>query len=816
MNGLYENFMINKINGKNVDEMEEKIYNLKTIYYEDDTIESILCSLIQNKWKVEPNFLRHNDLLQQNQSNNKNYPLLNQEYYHYLQNNIDKINSIIKEESVNKPFSLSYFGLETLQNKYLIKTHEGHQESIDYMFMRVASFVKREKWDELQRMYKHLREGYYIHATPTLFNAGTRNAQMASCFLLGSSDNIESIFESIGDCAKISKFAGGIGLHIHDIRSSDSYIYGTNGTSNGIIPMLKVYNDTARYIDQGGGKRNGAFAIYLECYHADIIDFLLLKKNVGSDEARARDLFYALWVCDYFMKCVEKNNDWYLMNPSDCVGLADCWGDKFQEKYMDYVKKGMFTKKIKARDLWIEICKIQIETGTPYILFKDTCNRLSNQQNLGTIKSSNLCTEIIQYSDFNEYAVCNLASIGLTKYLVSNPKIKEIPELLILGKKKCSYCKLAVHYTEKNNIPFEYRDTLTDEDKKMLEGKTFPNIFIKRGNDYQYIGGFTDLWENFITPVFDYNKLGEIVQELVGNLNDIIDKNMYPLEKCEISNLKHRPLGVGVQGLADVFMQLLIPYTSTKARELNSKIFECMYYNALKKSNELARIDGHTYQSFEGSPLSKGKFHFELYEDYDEWKENYTFNFDWEQLRKNILKDGVKNSLFLAPMPTASTSQILNNTESFEPLTSNFYLRRTQNGEFYVMNRNMQKIFKVLNIWDKDMHQRLIYDKGSVLKNERVPPFLREIYKTVWEIPQKHCIEMAASRQRFIDQSQSMNIYLNNPTVEHLTKILMYGWKNKLKTGCYYVRSRILTTSQNFSIDIEKEQNYKACENCSS
>ena len=807
-----------KINNNIKTPDNETLYKLKNNYYEDLSIENKLCSLLVNLLNAGDNFIANVDMLQNNTNKfGEKKPLLDSDYYNFILNNSEKILDIIEKHKNTPSFQLSYFGFETLKNKYLIKSGE-YQENIDFLWMRIASFVKRDKWDELEKMYVNLKQGYYIHATPTLFNAGTINHQMASCFLLGTDDNIESIFQSVAECAKISKFAGGIGLHISNIRSNNSYIHGTNGTSNGIIPMLKVYNSTARYIDQGGGKRNGAFAIYLECWHSDIFEFLLLKKNVGLDEVRARDLFYALWVSDIFMECVEKDKDWYLMNPSDCPDLHNSWGKEFEKNYKNHIDNNNFVKKVSARHLWLEICKIQIETGTPYILYKDNCNKLSNQKNLGTISSSNLCCEIIQYSDFKEYAVCNLASIGLSKFLVENKNIEKIDRVFVLGKRNCSFCDLSKHFLKKFNINFEYTDLITDENKHLLKGTSFPNIYIqlKGETEMKFIGGFIDLWTNFLTYEFDYEHLSEITQELVVNLNDIIDKNMYPIEKCKISNMKNRPLGIGIQGLADVFMKLLIPYDSQKAREINMKIFETMYFSAIKKSVELAKIDKKPYDSFKGSDLSKGIFHFELYDDYDEWKKSYSFNYDWESLRKDVLKYGVKNSLFLAPMPTASTSQILNNTESFEPLTSNFYLRRTSDGEFYVMNRNMQEILKAIHKWNHDMQTRLIFDKGSLIQNETIPSFIKQIYRTVWEIPQKHCIEMAADRQRFIDQSQSMNIYLTNPSIDLLTKIHFYGWKKKLKTGSYYIRTRNMNSSQNFAMNIEDEQNMKECENCSS
>ena len=617
------------------------------------------------------------------------------------------------------------------------------------------------------------------------------NIIVQNCFLLGNDDSIRGIYKSIGDCALISKYAGGVGLHCHTIRSNGSYIYGTNGKSNGIIPMLKVYNDTARYVDQGGGKRNGSFAIYLECWHSDIFDFLLLKKNVGSEETRARDLFYALWVSDFFMECVENNSDWFLFDPSIAVHLNIRFGIEFKRLYQKYIIEEKYTKKIKARELWKEICRMQIETGTPYILYKDQCNKLSNQQNLGTIQSSNLCCEIIQYSDHKEYAVCNLASISLSKCLSSNPNIKKIESVEIITKEGCFLCDLAKYFLKENKISY------TEIHSKV---KSYPQLFINE----ECIGGFQELWKKYLCPIFNFKELGRITESIVENINQIIDKNMYPLEECKHSNIRHRPMGIGVQGLADVFMKLLEPYDSKKSRELNRHIFETMYYYAIKKSIELAKEKG-SYSSFRNSPLSKGKFHFELYDK----KYPYPLLYNWQELRTELLKYGTRNSLFIALMPTASTSQILGNTESFEPLTSNFYLRRTLTGEYYVINRILQNILKGLHLWDENMNQQLTFEKGSIQKIHSIPTYLKPIFRTVWEIPQKHCIDMASDRQYFIDQSQSMNIYLNNPSIELLTKIHFYGWKKVSKLVLIILEVVLLPNLKTSFLTQKKNKNYK-------
>jgi ribonucleoside-diphosphate reductase alpha subunit len=576
-----------------------------------------------------------------------------------------------------------------------------------------------------------------------------------------------------------------------------------------VVDQEHNYQTLIGLAHNGGGKRKGAFAMYIEPWHADIFDFIFARRNTGSEEERARDLFFGLWVPDEFMRRVESDDDWYLMSENLSPGLSKVWGKEFEELYHSYISQEKYTKKIKARELWYEILKSQIETGTPYILYKDTCNRFSNQQNLGTIQSSNLCCEIIEYSDSKEYAVCNLASICLSSCL--KEKSVEGLDFWIFGKEGCFYCDLlksllnkhehAISYTYKSN-----KEHLTSLESSRLVGKTsYPIVY--KGN--VCIGGFKEIWEIYLRPEFDFEKLGDIVGTLVENLNIIIDKNAYPLEECRRSNFRNRPVGIGVQGLADVFMALLEPYDSEYSRTLNRKIFETMYYYALKKSHELALIHG-SYESFQGSPLSKGKFHFEFLSVFEAEK-HLSCGYDWESLRTNIVKDGTRNSLLLAPMPTASTSQIMGNTESFEPLTSNFYVRRTLAGEFYIMNKHLRTILEYANAWKEHNIQALILDKGSIM-NTTIPKGIKDVFKTVWEIPQKHLIEMAADRQMFIDQSQSFNIYMSKGDPAVLTKIHFYGWKKELKTGSYYLRTRAAISSQNFSMDPEKE----ACVSCSS
>lgn len=563
------------------------------------------------------------------------------------------------------------------------------------------------------------------------------------------------------------------------------------------------YQTVFGLVHNGGGKRNGAFAMYIEPWHADIYDFLFARRSTGNEEERARDLFYGLWVPDLFMRRVEENGDWCLMSPNECPGLNDCYGEKFDTLYTEYEQKGMFLKKIRARDLWGEIIRSQIETGVPYMLYKDTCNSRSNQKNLGTIRSSNLCCEIIEYSDSKEYAVCNLASISLPKMLMERD-LTGIKQCIVLGKKTCSYCLLVKYCLTERGVKYKYIEDTTGLPEHLLEvlfesgQKTYPFVFV---ND-KLIGGFNELWVDYLQPRFDFQKLGEVVATITKNLNLVIDKNAYPLEECRRSNMKNRPIGIGVQGLADVFFIMKVSYDSEEARILNREIFECIYYNAIKTSCELSRVHGR-YSSFDGSPISQGLFHFDMYP--KETKRPFSGKYEWDTLREDIHKHGVRNSLFVAPMPTASTSQILGNTESFEPLTSNLYLRRTSAGEFYVSNRYLIKDLEAIGLWNNETVDSLILHKGSVQYMD-IPFYIKQIYRTVWEIPQKSLIDMAADRQFFIDQSQSFNIYLNESSLDKLTRIHFYGWKSGLKTGSYYVRVRAPLSSQNFTIDPMKER----------
>ncbi|MFN4008300.1 MAG: ribonucleoside-diphosphate reductase subunit alpha [Chitinophagaceae bacterium] len=604
-----------------------------------------------------------------------------------------------------------------MEKSYLLKIDGKIAERPQHMYMRVAVGIHKHNIDEVIKTYHLMSERWYTHATPTLFNAGTPKPQMSSCFLLTmKEDSIEGIYETLKQTAKISQSAGGIGLAIHNIRATGSYISGTNGTSNGIIPMLRVFNDTARYVDQGGGKRKGAFAIYLEPWHADVFEFLDLRKNHGKEELRARDLFLALWVSDLFMKRVEANEDWSLFCPNEAPGLSECWGEAFEELYTKYEHEGKARKIVKAQDLWFKILESQIETGTPYILYKDAANRKSNQQNLGTIKSSNLCTEIIEYTSPDEVAVCNLASLALPRFVI--------------------------------------------------DGK------------------------------FDFDKLYEVTYYVTKNLNAVIDNNYYPVEEARVSNMKHRPIGLGVQGLADVFILLRLPFESEMAKMLNKNIFETIYFAAMTASKDLAKEHG-PYETFAGSPVSKGIFQFDM------WGVTPTDRWDWATLKEEVKQYGVRNSLLVAPMPTASTSQIFGNNECFEPYTSNIYSRRVLSGEFIIVNKHLLKDLVQLGLWDNAMKNKIIAANGSIQNIEEIPSDIKELYKTVWEIKQRNIIDMAADRGAYICQSQSLNLFVDNPTTSKLTSMHFYGWKKGLKTGMYYLRTQAAAQAVQFTVEKE-------------
>ena len=592
------------------------------------------------------------------------------------------------------------------------------------MLMRVAVGIHKNDIESVLNTYDLMSERWFTHATPTLFNAGTPKPQMSSCFLLTTQeDSISGIYDTLKQCAQISQSAGGIGLSIHNVRATGSYIKGTNGESNGIVPMLRVFNDTARYVDQGGGKRKGSFAVYLEPWHADVFDFLDLKKNTGKEENRARDLFYAMWIPDLFMKRVKDDGEWTLMCPHECPGLADTHSEEFEKLYLQYEAEGKGRKTIKAQDLWFKILESQIETGNPYMLYKDAANSKSPQKNLGTIKSSNLCTEIIEYTDKDEVAVCNLASMALPKYVT--------------------------------------------------DGK------------------------------FDHDKLFEVTYQATLNLNRIIDNNYYPIAEAERSNMRHRPIGLGVQGLADTFILMRYPFDSPQARELNRDVFETIYYAAMTASKDLAIKDG-AYETFEGSPTSRGEFQFDM------WGVKPTDRWEWDVLKEEVKKHGVRNSLLVAPMPTASTAQILGNNEAFEPYTSNIYTRRTLSGEFVVVNKHLLRDLVNLGIWNDGLKNKLIAGNGSIQEINEIPDNLKELYKTSWEISQKVIIDMAADRGAYIDQSQSLNIFMENANFAKLTSMHFYGWEKGLKTGMYYLRTKAARDAIKFTVDKSQLEKPKA------
>jgi ribonucleoside-diphosphate reductase subunit M1 len=733
-------------------------------------------------------------------------------------------NHAILQECIDytRDYFFSYFGFKTLEKSYLLRVNDIVVERPQHLFMRVSIGLYGKDIQKVISCYHDLSRHYYIHATPTLFNAGTPRNQLASCFLVAmKDDSINGIYETLKDCAMISKYSGGIGLHIHDIRGFGSSIKGTNGTSNGIVPMLRVFNDTARYVDQGGGKRNGSFAIYLEPWHSDIIEFLQLKKNHGDEQSRARDLFYGLWIPDLFMKRVLNKEMWSLMTPDVCRGLSDCHSKEFEELYTKYEREGKYVKQVPAQSLWLQIINSQIETGTPYLLFKDHCNSKSNQQNLGTIKSSNLCTEIIEYSNEKETAVCNLASINLSG-IVQNQSLHN-KNIVIHTKPNCNYCLLAKGWIKRLGGNYQESNYSTENElqewKESTGFKTFPQVWI----DGEYIGGYTELIE-FTRPSIDYERLSYITRKLVRNLDRTIDVNFYPIPETKVSNLSHRPIGIGVQGFADMLMKLRYPFDSEEAREVNKKIFGCIYYNAVSESCNIAKeralIGGSclnkyenklssetylgAYSSFKGSPISKGLFQFDL------WGVSPVGGYDWEALRSDVMYYGVRNSLLVAPMPTASTSQILGNHECFEPITSNIYLRRTLAGEFVLLNSYLMEDLADLDLWSLDTKDNILLHNGSV-QNLSMPVELKRLYATVWEIPQKSLIDMAADRAVYICQSQSLNLFMEEPTVSKLSNMHFYSWKKGLKTGIYYLRTQPASKAQMFTIDAKKID----CLNCS-
>jgi len=649
----------------------------------------------------------------------KKAPLLSDEVYKVIQDNKDRLDSTI---IYNRDYGYDYFGFKTLERSYLLKLNGKIAERPQHMLMRVSVGIHLDDLDAAIETYELMSKKYFTHATPTLFNSGTPKPQMSSCFLLTmQDDSIDGIYDTLKQTAKISQSAGGIGLSIHNVRATGSYISGTNGTSNGIVPMLQVYNDTARYVDQGGGKRKGSFAIYIEPWHADIFDFLDLKKNHGKEEMRARDLFYAMWIPDLFMKRVEEDGNWTLMCPNECPNLFNVHSEEFDELYLKYESENKGRKTIKARVLWEKILESQIETGTPYMLYKDAANRKSNQKNLGTIRSSNLCTEIMEYTSPDEVAVCNLASIALP-------------------------------------------------------------MFVKNGG-------------------FDHKELFRITKRVTKNLNKVIDRNYYPVKEAENSNFRHRPVGLGIQGLADAFIMLRMPFTSDEAKKLNQEIFETLYFAAVTASMELAKEEG-PYSSYEGSPISKGEFQYNLWGIKDE---ELSGRWDWAGLRQKVLENGVRNSLLVAPMPTASTSQILGNNEAFEPYTSNIYTRRVLSGEFIVVNKHLLEDLVNLGLWNNDLKNAIMRANGSIQNIDGIPQDLKELYKTVYELSMKDIIDMSRHRGYFIDQSQSLNLFMENANYAKLTSMHFYAWKNGLKTGMYYLRTKAAVDAIKFTVEKAKK-----------
>ncbi|MFN8297027.1 MAG: ribonucleoside-diphosphate reductase subunit alpha [Chitinophagales bacterium] len=646
---------------------------------------------------------------------NKQAPLIADDVFEIIMNNKERLDAAIVH---HRDYNYDFFGFKTLEKSYLLKMHGKVVERPQHMLMRVAVGIHKNDIDAAIETYDLMSEKWFTHATPTLYNAGTPKAQLSSCFLLTmKDDSIKGIYDTLKNCAEISQAAGGIGLSIHNVRAKGSYIKGTGGESNGLVPMLQVFNSTARYVDQGGGKRKGAFAIYLEPWHADIFDFLELRRPHGKEEMKARDLFFALWIPDLFMKRVKENGKWSLMCPNECPNLADTYGDEFEALYLQYEAEGRFRKQINAQELWFHILDSQTETGTPYMLYKDHVNRKSNQKNLGVIRSSNLCTEIVEYTSADEIAVCNLASINLSRFVENN--------------------------------------------------------------------------------TFNFEKLYEITYIVTKNLNKVIDVNFYPVPEARNSNMRHRPVGLGVQGLADAFMMLRHAFDSEEARILNKNIFETIYYAALCASKDIAKKDG-PYETFKGSPISEGKFQFDL------WNVTPTNRWDWETLRKEIMEHGVRNSLLVAPMPTASTSQILGNNECFEPYTSNIYTRRVLSGQFMVVNKHLLRDLIDLGLWSEEMKNAIIANNGSIQSIDGIPQEIKDLYKTAWEIKQRSIIDMAADRGAFIDQSQSLNLFMESPNYKKLTSAHFYAWEKGLKTGMYYLRSRPAVDPIKFTVDVEK------------
>ena len=733
----------------------------------------------------------------------ENHPIIAKQHMDIIDKYSQEFENMI---DYKRDYLIDYFGFKTLERAYLLKINSVIVERPQHMWLRVAIAIHKENIEKVKETYDFMSQKYFTHATPTLFNAGTPRPQLSSCYLIAmEKDSIQGIYNTLTDCAKISKWAGGIGLHVHNIRASGSHIRGTNGTSNGLVPMLRVFNNTARYVDQGGGKRSGSFAVYLEPWHGDIEAFLEMKKNHGDEEMRARDLFYALWIPDLFMERIGQNGDWTLMCPDKCPGLSDVYGEEFKVLYEKYEAEGKGNKTMKARDLWFKILDSQIETGTPYMLYKDACNKKSNQKNLGTIKSSNLCTEIIEYSDENETAVCNLASIALSKFITETPSPFTESITIYTLKTDCKWCDLLKALLKRKNI--DYTQTVISEDdfedfKQKHNVFTLPQLY----HGEKLIGGYSDVLD-ILKNTFNYELLHKVTKVVTRNLNNVIDINFYPTDKTKKSNMRHRPIGIGIQGLADAFAMMDIPFYSVEAKLINKNIFETMYHGALESSWESACKDGH-YETFKGSPASEGILQFDM------WNVTPSTRYDWDKLKLNIKKDGIRNSLLLAPMPTASTSQILGNNECFEPFTSNIYVRRTLAGEFVCINKFLLKELIELGLWTDEIKNSIIKQNGSVQGVKGIPKALQDKYKIVWEIPMKHILEMAADRGAFICQSQSTNLWMKEPTYNKLTAMHFFAWKKGLKTGIYYLRTKAKAAPQQFTIEPDKNNSIEEEEDC--
>jgi len=782
-------------------------------------------------------------------------PIVNETYYNTVMKHSERLTQMV---DYSRDYLIDYFGFKTLERAYLMKVNGVIIERPQDMWLRVAVAIHNEDMVAVEETYNLMSQKYFTHATPTLFNAGTPRQQMSSCYLLAmENDSIKGIYNTLSDCAMISKWAGGIGLHIHNIRATGSHIRGTNGTSNGIVPMLRVFNNTARYVDQGGGRRNGSFAMYLEPWHADIENFLQMRKNHGDEEMKARDLFYALWIPDLFMKRVKANGKWTLMCPDKCPGLSDVYGDEFEELYTRYEKENKGNKTMNARDLWFQMLDSQIETGTPYMLYKDAANKKSNQKNIGTIMSSNLCTEILEYSDDTQTAVCNLASIGLSKFV--EPPENKLGAIEIYTKDDCNWCLMLKGLLHKNNYIYKEHVVTKENFASYKETHNHPTVPLLYSDGVK-IGGY-DAVNEYLRPIFNFDKLHSVTQTVTNNLNKVIDLNFYPTDKTRRSNMYHRPIGIGVQGLADVFAMMNYPFDSDASRQLNKDIFETIYHASLTKSNEIAKnrcdimttlhkscgsIEGNVtnewefkdtsddfyreytihsdnadelqrclaeykptlrefnglsqqhigaYSSFEGSPTSNGILQFDM------WDVIPSNRYDWDALKESIKQWGIRNSLLVAPMPTASTSQILGNNECFEPFTSNIYVRRTIAGEFVILNKYLMEDMDAMGLWSKDVKNMIIATNGSIQSIDGIPSALQDKYKTVWEMSMKSLIDMSSDRGAYICQSQSMNLWIQNPDYNKLTAMHFHAWSKGLKTGLYYLRTMAKASAQQFTID---------------